>query len=261
MKFVSSVSVFEWHRECINSLLPDFTIIALNKSWCSNFFTPRICWNMSKSCSFVKILSLLSGCMRVGRLCSSSPVPFNMQSNFAIHDVSTVSLLSPSISGSDLTRFSILLRNTSRKSCCVQAPLATIFWTRSDFRKTSWYDCTAFWKASSAMICVSPFMKAWKRFVMVSRFCLVIFGWRFVMSLGCLLLNGYEIHRDTNTYSWSRFFLSSSSSLTRSASSTGSFGCSFVFTDGEGDVGRSCWPRLPLWSWWDAGERFRLKEN
>lgn len=129
----------------------------------------------------------------------NSPVPFRMQSNFAIHDVSTVSLLSPSISGSDLTLFSMLLRNTSRKSCWEQAPLATIFCTRSDFRNTSWYDWTAFWKASSAIICVSPFMNAWKRFVMVSRFCFVTFCCRLVISFGCLLLNGYEMHRETNT--------------------------------------------------------------
>lgn len=136
------------------------TINALNRIWCSNFLTPRICWNMSKSCSLLRIISLFRGCMRVGRLCSSSPVvcqmcvvkvlycvsqrvthlpvPFRMQSNFAIQDVSTVSLLSPSISGSERTRFSMLLRNTSRKSCCEQAPDCTIFWTRSDLRKTSW---------------------------------------------------------------------------------------------------------------------------
>lgn len=241
---------------------------------------------MSKSCSLVRMLSLLSGCMRVGRLCSSSPngyqasviqlatksilddspVPFRIQSNFAIHDVSTVSLLSPSISGRDLTLFSMLLRNTSRKSCWEQAPLATIFWTRSDFRNTSWYDWTAFWNASSAIICVSPFMNAWKRFVMVSRFCFVTFCCRLVISFGCLLLNGYEMHRETNTYSWMRLFRSSSSTLCRSASSAGSFGCSLARSDGDGDVGRcSCVlrsePTLCDECSWDAGERLRLKIN
>lgn len=50
------------------------TIKALNSSWCSNFFTPKICWNMSYSCSLDNISSELSGCcIRDGRLESSSP--------------------------------------------------------------------------------------------------------------------------------------------------------------------------------------------
>lgn len=64
------------------------TIKALNRIWCSNFFTPKICWNMSNSCSLVKMLSLLSGCMRVGRLCSSSP---KRGWNFPLTKGSTVS--------------------------------------------------------------------------------------------------------------------------------------------------------------------------
>lgn len=93
------------------------TINALNKIWCSNFFTPNICWNISNSCSLAKIISLFSCCcMRAGLLLSSSPLPFRIQSNLAIHDVNTVSLLSPSISGNDRTRFSILLRNTWKQN-------------------------------------------------------------------------------------------------------------------------------------------------
>lgn len=132
-------------------------------------------------------------------------------------------------------------------------------------RNTSWYDWTAFWNASSAIICVSPFMNAWKRFVIVSRFCFVTFCCRLVISLGCLLLNGYDTHRETNTYSWMRLLRSSSSILWRSASSTGSLGCSLA-SEGDGDVGRCiCWVRSEpvLWAeWsWDAGERLRLRKK
>lgn len=132
-----------------------------------------------------------------------------------------------------LTRFSMLFRNTSRKSCCEQAPDSTILTTRSDLRNTSWYDCTAFWNASSAIIGVSPFRKAMNLDVIVSSWCLLILIWRRVMSVGCLALNGYATHRDTNTYNWMRFLRSSSSRSCRSSPSFFS-----LTTDGDGDVGR-----------------------
>lgn len=56
------------------------------------------------------------------------------------------------------------------------------------------------------------------------------------MSFGCLELNGYEMHRDTNTYNCMRFLRSSSSRSCRSAISAGSL-CSLA-RDGDGDVGR-----------------------
>lgn len=39
----------------------------------------------------------------------------------------------------------------------------------------------------------------------------MIFGCRFVISVGCLALNGYDIQRDIKTYNWMRRFRSSSS--------------------------------------------------
>lgn len=133
-----------------------------------------------------------------------------------------------------LTRFSILFRNTSRKSCCEQAPDSTIFTTRSDFKNTSWYDCTAFWNASSAMIGVSPFKNAINRDVIVSSWCRVILTWRLVISVGCFALNGYDIQRDTNTYNWIRVLRSSSSRSCRFCNSSSFFSLTM---DGEGDVG------------------------
>lgn len=82
--------------------IDQLTINALNNIWCSNFFMPRICWNISYNCSFDRMISLFSGCcIREGFLVSSSPVPFRIQSNLAIHDVDTVSLFKPSMSGND----------------------------------------------------------------------------------------------------------------------------------------------------------------
>ncbi len=60
-----------------------------------------------------------------------------MASYFAIHEVTTVSLLSPSISGSVRMRFSIWCLNTSLQSCWLSAPPPTICAIRSLFRKTS----------------------------------------------------------------------------------------------------------------------------
>lgn len=49
-----------------------------------------------------------------------------------------------------------------------------------------------------------------KRPVIVSSWCFVILIWRRVMSVGCFALNGYEMHRDTNTYNCRRRLRSSS---------------------------------------------------
>lgn len=62
------------------------TCKALNRSWCSNFLTPRICWNRSYNCSFDRANSLCKlwfnwaccCCWDLGppgRLDSSSPTP------------------------------------------------------------------------------------------------------------------------------------------------------------------------------------------
>lgn len=47
---------------------------ALNRSWCSNFLMPSICWNMSYNCSFDRIASLFNICCCIldGLLPSSS---------------------------------------------------------------------------------------------------------------------------------------------------------------------------------------------
>lgn len=145
------------------------------------------------------------------------------------------------INSTYLTRFSMLLRNTSRKSCMEQAPDSTIFITRSDFKNTSWYDWTAFWKASSAIMGVSPFRNAWNRDVIVSNWCFVILIWRRVISVGCFALNGYAMHRETKTYSCMRLLRSSSSRSCRSCNSPSVFS---LATDGDGEIGRG--NELPL---------------
>ncbi|KNC26761.1 hypothetical protein FF38_00657 [Lucilia cuprina] len=63
------------------------SIKALNKIWCSNFFTLSICWNISYNCSLESISSLFNDCCkRAGFFESSSPVPFSITSNFAIQE-------------------------------------------------------------------------------------------------------------------------------------------------------------------------------
>lgn len=59
-----------------------------------------------------------------------------MVSNLAIQELSTVSLLRPSISGRLRTRFSMCLLNTSLKSLAEKPPLWTILATRSLLRNT-----------------------------------------------------------------------------------------------------------------------------
>jgi hypothetical protein len=56
-------------------VLAPFTCKALNKSWCSNFLIPRICWNISYSCSLDRMSSLFRDCCCIldGLFESSSP--------------------------------------------------------------------------------------------------------------------------------------------------------------------------------------------
>lgn len=85
------------------------------------------------------------------------------------------------------------------------------------------------------MIGVSPFKNAINRDVIDSNWCRVIFTWRLVISVGCFALNGYDIQRDTNTYSWIRVLRSSSSRSCRLCNSSSFLS---LVTDGDGDVGR-----------------------
>lgn len=96
---------------------------------------PRICWNISYSCSLLRISSdtALNGMRPCDRRWSSSPL--KMTSYLVIQELSTVSLLRPSISGKLRTRRSMFFLKTSRKSLAEQPPLCTIRVKRSLFRK------------------------------------------------------------------------------------------------------------------------------
>lgn len=72
----SLISVIALVQIYLNDYLDEiFTSSALKSNWCSNFFTPRICWNMSYSCSLLRIHSAfkLCCCAREGLFESSSP--------------------------------------------------------------------------------------------------------------------------------------------------------------------------------------------